>query len=151
VETMRERALAPLLGIPVGIAIVWGAMLYAEPSPIERYEREARPLIVHAGEEVTIRWIENRNAECSSTSFRTLLTSDSKVITFEPLENEVKPVGINHGSFTFIVPPLATPGPLIYRVHSTFVCNWVQALFGGPTFVLPDIIFEYRVKPAAAG
>jgi hypothetical protein len=147
---MKERVLAPLLGVPVGVAIVWGAMLYAEPSPIERYEREARPLIVHAGEEVTIRWIEVRSSECSSVTLRTLLTSDSKVITFEPLQNSVKPIGINQGSFTFTVPPLATPGSLIYRVRSNFVCNWVQALFGGPTFILPDIQFEYRVTPVSA-
>jgi hypothetical protein len=146
-----EHGVPWVIGIPIGLAIVWAIKLLNAPVPIEIFERKADREFVHAGEEVTISWIEVRKAECSSKIHRQLITADGKIVLFEPINSPVKEIGKNEDSFSFAVPPLASEGILTYRAKSQFFCNWMQDLFGGPVLVLPDVHLKYQVKPAAAG
>lgn len=138
-----ETYAAPIVGIALASSLVYGLSLYMQPIPVEIFDRAADKHLVSAGDEVTVRWKEVRNAQCASIIYRQLITADGKVIFFEPIAPPEKPVGKNESSLTFGVPPIAIAGTLTYRARSEFQCNPVQRLFGGPILRLPDITLEY--------
>lgn len=148
--TVFERMIAPFVGIPIGLFLAYMIALWMAPVPIEVYNRKASTHEVTSGVSVTVSWTELRTGTCSSVVHRQLITADGKVILFEPVANEAKPPGEHDGSFTFNIPPIASEGTLIYRVKTKFICNWVQALLGGPTLPLQDIEFHYSTKTGAS-
>lgn len=145
-----QRIAAPVIGISLAALITWLFVLWAAPIPVDVYGRKSDKLFVAPGDHVTISWYEDRLADCQSTAYRQLITADRKVITFEPSRTASRDTGTHQGTFDFIVPPLATPGKLTYRVKAHFECNWVQRLFGGPWMPLQDIELEY-VMPMRQG
>jgi hypothetical protein len=141
----KEEILPAIVGGMIAAAISTMIVMWKSPPPIEYYHRYVSHDVVYEGDVVTIYWRERRSANCDSIIHRRLIAADNNVTMFEPIHDLPKPVGEDvSGNFSLKIPPGLRTGPLIYRVHVDFRCNMVQRWLGGHTFILPDIIFEYR-------
>lgn len=141
-----EYLLGPLIGVPLGLCIVYFYWLWMAPIPIEVFDRHLEPKYVRAGDTVTLHWTEVRSASCRSIIYRKLVAADGKVIEFEPVFSNRRPVGYNANTFSFVMPSFAATGRVTYRVRSQFICNWAQEFLGGPWLPLQDLHIEYIAR-----
>ena len=140
----KNEVLPAIVGFTIAAFLTYGIYLWRTPAPIEYFHRYASQTVVKAGDRVTITWSEVRRSTCRSIIHRRLISSDKTVTLFEVMHNPPKPSNIEIVSmFSFLIPSGLPEGPLTYRAHAEFQCNIVQRLFGGPDFVLPDIVFSY--------
>lgn len=143
---MKDTAINASIGTTLAAGVVWFVALWAAPQPIASFTRWASDTDVVPGQQVTIYSHNERMAKCDAVIWRSLISADGQVVLFEPFQTPVRPIGIDDQQFTFNVPSSFSDGPMIYRVHSEFRCNFIQRWLGGQTFVLPDIVFNYREK-----
>jgi hypothetical protein len=140
---MKHRIMPHILAAPIAFGFWWFLFCLYEAGPIERYSRSVFPTDVRGGEVITITSTVIRSKQCSSMVYREFIDSVGRVATYEPFEGPALKAGVEQFKSQVTVPEGMTPGSLTYRVRVEFVCNPVQKLFGGPSFVLPDVHLNY--------
>lgn len=140
---MKHRIMPHILAAPIAFGFWWFLFCLYEAGPIERYSRSVFPTDVRGGEIITITSTVIRSKECASTVYREFVDSVGRISAYEPTDGPSLKPGVERFTSQITVPEGMSPGDMIYRVRVTFACNTVQKLFGGPSFVLPDVHLRY--------
>jgi hypothetical protein len=140
---MKRRIVPHVFAAPIAFGFWWFLFCLYESGPIERYSRSVFPTDVRGGEVITVTSTVIRSKECTSTVYREFIDSAGRVATYDPTDGPPLKAGLEQFESQITVPEGMTPGDLIYRVRVTFACNPIQEIFGGPSFVLPDVHLRY--------
>lgn len=149
--TLRPRWPWPRTLAAIGLyaATVLFMIFKSAPAPVESFDRYVWPLTdLLPGDQVNITAnVVRRASNCSSHVTRLWIFPDGSRRHLAPQDIERLPSGREVFSAKINIPKDAPPGELRLRVWSEFSCNFVQRWFGGPRFVLPDVVFQVRPLP----
>lgn len=141
---------ATLPMIAAYIVVVSTTFMWFEPAPVTRYFRTVSKTDVYPGEEVYIRaGVTRSKAGCDSTVTREWLTEAGTLLVRVQFEIDSLPSGREEYERPATIPNTVTPGRLWLITNVEFRCNFVQRLFGGTHFLLPDVPFD--VLPIKTG
>jgi hypothetical protein len=133
-------------GAVVALLVLSPFALLVEPNPVLSYTRNYSSLDVQPGEIVSVTATIERASACSSRVYRQWIDVQGNTIGDIAVEHiRDLPAGEVDYFAQFKIPETVLPGPLRYRVKTTFYCNFLQRVFGiGADFVMPDVIFTVR-------
>jgi hypothetical protein len=114
--------------------------------PYEYLSGQIVPYVVLPGQVVTVKWQLKINRKCRGLNQRQIVDSGGRIINYDPVIAAGTSVTEDF-SIAFEIPYGLAPGPAKYRVHSTYVCNWMQSLVWPIHVTTPDIPFAVGVSP----
>lgn len=140
---MKHRIMPHIFAAPLALGFWLFLFSLYESGPIERYSRSVFPTDVKGGDVITITSTVIRSKQCSSTVYRQFIDAEGRQVDYAPTQGVALDIGTEQFETRLVVPEGMSPGRMTYRVRVTFECNPVQHIFGGPSFVLPDVHLNY--------
>jgi len=133
-----------LMGFTGSIAFMWFDT--TPPYEFDASQSKIIPSEAEAGMQIRVDWKVKVNRVCGGMNTRELFDPVTKVriAIYDPIATasiEELEKGEQHLIRTFLLPRRMSKGPVGYRAHLQYKCNWLQNFF--PIEVTtPDLFFE---------
>ena len=115
------------------------------PYEFDASQSEIIPKKVEAGMQIRVDWKVKVNRICKGTNVRELFDplTKARLAIYDPVltASDTALEGDDHLIRTFLLPRQIASGPIGYRAHLLYKCNWLQNFF--PLEIdTPDLFFE---------
>jgi len=137
-----------LLGVVLMLVTAVLVYMWFDTTPPYVFDASGSEIIpkkVEAGMQIRVDWKVKFNRICTGTNIRELFdpVTNARLAVYDPVPTASSAAleRGNHLIRTFLLPRRLPPGPVGYRAHLVYKCNWLQNFF--PIEMdTPDLFFE---------
>jgi hypothetical protein len=136
-----------LFGVLTGLSGFLGLWIADRDPPIALNNSRVMTPVVEPGGQLKVRYGVYRFRSCATHIDRWIFSGEAKVrTTLDDVDYQSSPVPLGPADFVAVVdiPKRIEPGPAVYRIAATYVCNPLHRIWPVKT-APPEIHFEIRV------